>query len=68
MREIITALLLVCAVEGLLLAGFPTSMKRAMEETAKLPPRVLRVAGLVFAVVGVVGLWALRHFALLGSP
>jgi uncharacterized protein YjeT (DUF2065 family) len=65
MREIITAILLVCAVEGLLLAGFPEGMKRAMEDTAKLPPRILRMAGLVFAALGVFGLWALRHFALL---
>jgi uncharacterized protein len=63
MQEIITALLLVCAIEGLLLAGFPEGMKRAMDETAKLPPRILRIAGLVFAVIGIVGLWALRHFA-----
>lgn len=65
MRDIITALLLVCAVEGLLLAGFPQAMKRAMEDAAQLPPRFLRIAGLVFAVIGIVGLWALRHFAAL---
>lgn len=63
MRDILTALLLVAAVEGLLLAGFPEGMRRAMEETSKVPPRLLRMAGFGFAIVGVFGLWAMRHFA-----
>jgi uncharacterized protein YjeT (DUF2065 family) len=62
MREIITALLLVAAVEGLLLAGFPEGMRRAMEETARVPARYLRVAGFGFAIIGIVGLWAMRPF------
>ncbi|MCA0405623.1 MAG: DUF2065 domain-containing protein [Proteobacteria bacterium] len=63
MREILTALLLVAAVEGLLLAGFPEAMRRAMEETSRMPARLLRIAGFGFAVIGIFGLWAMRHFA-----
>lgn len=62
MRDILTALLLVAAVEGLLLAGFPEGMRHAMEETAKVPARMLRYAGFGFAVVGIVGLWLMRQF------
>lgn len=62
MREIFVALLLVCAIEGLLLAGFPEGMRKAMEETSKVPARQLRLAGFIFAVVGIGGLWALRRF------
>ncbi len=63
MREVLAAILLVAAVEGLLLAGFPDAMRRAMEETARVPVRLLRIAGFVFAVIGIVGLWLLRQFA-----
>lgn len=62
MRELFTALLLVCAVEGLLLAAFPEGMRKAMEDTSRLPPRLLRVAGLVLALIGVFGVWAIRGF------
>jgi uncharacterized protein len=62
MRELITALLLVLAVEGLLLAAFPEGMRKAMAETASLPPRVLRIAGFVLALLGVFGVWAARGF------
>lgn len=65
MREVFVGLLLVCAIEGLLLAGFPEGMRKAMEETSKVPARYLRLAGLVFALVGVGGLWLLRQLGTL---
>lgn len=61
MWEILTALGLVLAVEGLLYAAFPAEMKRAMAQILEMRPEQLRVAGLVAAAIGVTVVWIARR-------
>ena len=63
MRDLIAALGLALAVEGILLASFPDAMKRAMMEAAGSPRDRMRLVGIVSAVVGVVAIWAARRLA-----
>lgn len=61
MWEILAAIGLVLAVEGLLYAAFPAEMKRAMAQILELRPDQLRYAGLVAAVIGVAIVWVARR-------
>ena len=63
MRDFFAALGLVFAIEGLLMAGFTSTMKQRMSEIAKLEPNLLRGFGLGAAVFGVLVVWAVRSFA-----
>ena len=49
-------------MEGLLCAAFPGAMRRAMEEASHLSEHVMRTAGIVSAVIGVVVLWLMKGF------
>ena len=60
MRDFITAIGLVFAIEGLLLAAFPAAMRKAMADAAGSDDRFLRRIGLISAVVGVVIVFLLR--------
>jgi uncharacterized protein len=60
MWDLVTALGLVLAVEGILFAAFPDAMKRAMEEAAKTPRDRMRVVGIAGGIVGVLIVWAAR--------
>ncbi|WP_342360843.1 DUF2065 domain-containing protein [Terrarubrum flagellatum] len=60
MKDFGAAIGLAFAIEGLLLAAFPTLMRRSMAEAALRPDSWLRAAGLISAVVGVVLVWAAR--------
>jgi uncharacterized protein len=53
-----TALVLV--IEGVLYALFPEGMKRAAAVVLAIPPRLLRMAGLAAACVGVALVWVVR--------
>lgn len=60
MTDLIAALGLALAVEGLLFAAFPDAAKRAMIEAAQTPGERMRLVGIGSAVLGVVIVWAAR--------
>ncbi|MBE0532861.1 MAG: DUF2065 domain-containing protein [Rhodospirillales bacterium] len=60
MSDLITAVGLAIAIEGLLYALFPDGMKAAMAKLQTQPASHLRTAGLVAAVVGVSVVWIVR--------
>lgn len=63
MKDLVAALGLALAVEGILFASFPEAMKRAMMDAAASPRDRLRIVGIASAVLGVVIVWAARRFA-----
>ncbi len=60
MLDLIAALGLALAVEGILFAAFPDGMRRAMYEAAHSPSDRMRLVGLVSALVGVGIIWLVR--------
>ncbi len=62
MFDLIAALGLALAVEGLLFAAFPNGVRKAMYEAAHTPSDRVRIVGVVSAVAGVVIVWAARQF------
>lgn len=54
------ALGLVFAIEGLLFAAFPGVTKRAMNHVMETPDSVLRLVGIVSAVIGIALIWFIR--------
>ena len=60
MTELLAALGLALAVEGLLFAAFPDAVRRAMMEAAQTPSERMRLVGLASAALGVVIVWAAR--------
>jgi len=60
MSELVTALALAIAIEGILYALFPDSMKRMMASVLEMPSSNLRVVGLIAAVLGVSLIWVIR--------
>ncbi len=61
MEDLVAALGLALAIEGLLCASFPDAMKRAMLEAAGSPRDRIRGVGIGSAVVGVLVVWAARR-------
>jgi uncharacterized protein YjeT (DUF2065 family) len=53
MRDFMSALGLVFAIEGLLFAAFPAFIKVRMSEMLQTPDQRLRMIGLLTAVIGV---------------
>jgi uncharacterized protein YjeT (DUF2065 family) len=62
MFDLIAALGLALAVEGILFAAFPEGVRRAMYEAAHTPSDRMRMVGIISAVVGVVIIWLARQF------
>jgi uncharacterized protein len=60
MSDFFAALGLFFVIEGICLAAFPLSAKRAMAAVLARPDAPLRIAGLVSAVVGVLIVWLVR--------
>ncbi|OHC83436.1 MAG: hypothetical protein A3G73_07965 [Rhodospirillales bacterium RIFCSPLOWO2_12_FULL_67_15] len=60
MSDLVAALGLAMAIEGILYALFPDGMRRMMERALALPPRVIRATGLVAALAGVGLVWLAR--------
>ena len=58
--DLITALALILVIEGALYALFPEAMKRMILSIADMPAGILRNAGLIAAVIGVVIVWLVR--------
>ncbi|PPD15416.1 MAG: hypothetical protein CTY25_06660 [Methylobacterium sp.] len=62
MRDLLIALALMFAIEGIAFAAFPRAMRRAMRDAAETPDGVLRLVGIASALVGIVLVWAIRGF------
>jgi hypothetical protein len=62
MMDLIAALGLALAVEGLLFAAFPDGMRRAMFEAAHSPSDQMRLVGIVSALIGLGVIWLVRQF------
>ena len=60
MSDFLVALGLVFAIEGLVFAAFPATVKRAMTHVKETPDGALRIVGIVSAVAGIVLIWLLR--------
>ncbi len=63
MLDLIAALGLALAVEGILFAAFPDGMRRAMYEAAHSPSDQMRIVGIISALIGVGVIWLVRHFS-----
>jgi uncharacterized protein YjeT (DUF2065 family) len=48
-------------LEGLMFAASPAWMRRAMKSAMATPDNILRVVGIVLAVVGLVLIWFVRR-------
>lgn len=60
MTELLTALCLAVAIEGIAYAAFPDAMRRTMAKIALMPTASLRRMGLIAAIIAIGGLWLLR--------
>jgi uncharacterized protein len=60
MSDFAAALGLVFVIEGILFAAFPGPAKRAVSTALQTPDNVLRVTGLVSAVIGLIIVWLVR--------
>jgi hypothetical protein len=60
MTDLLAALGLALAVEGLLFAAFPDAVRRAMLDAASAPPERMRLVGIASACAGVVIVAAAR--------
>jgi uncharacterized protein YjeT (DUF2065 family) len=58
--DLLTALALMIALEGVLYALFPGGMQAMMRVAIAQPPATLRLAGLLAATVGVLLVWWIR--------
>lgn len=59
-KDVVFAIGLLLAFEGLLFAAFPSTMRRAMEEAAGMSEQVMRLVGVCSAILGIALLWAFR--------
>jgi uncharacterized protein YjeT (DUF2065 family) len=62
MAELVAALGLALAIEGIVFAAFPDAMQRAMRDAAESPRERMRLVGIISAALGVVIVWAARRF------
>jgi uncharacterized protein len=62
--DLVAALGLALALEGLAFAAFPEAVRRAMLDAAETPRERMRLVGIVSAVLGVVIVWSVRRFGL----
>ena len=60
MSDFLAALGLFFAIEGIVLAAFPGGAKRTMAAVLNTPDGLLRIAGIVSALVGVLIVWLVR--------
>jgi len=60
MSDLVVALGLVFALEGLILAAFPVAIKQAMANMVETPEGTLRLVGIVSALFGLVVVWLIR--------
>lgn len=60
MKDLATALALVCVIEGVLYSLFPEGMRRVVAQVTVLPASALRATGLLATCVGVAAVWLIR--------
>lgn len=60
MQDLVVALGLALAIEGMLYALFPDGMRRALAAVLEQPTPTVRTAGLAMAALGVVVIWLIR--------
>ncbi len=60
MADLMTALGLAIAIEGIAYALFPDAMKRMMAKVMDQPAGSIRTAGITGAVIGVFIIWLVR--------
>ena len=60
MADLMTALGLAIAIEGMAYALFPDAMKRMMAKVMDQPTSGIRTAGITGAVIGVFIIWLVR--------
>lgn len=60
MADLITALGLALAIEGVAYALFPDGMRKMIAQVMEQPNSVIRTAGIIAAVAGVVIVWLVR--------
>jgi hypothetical protein len=60
MADLMTALGLALAIEGMAYALFPDGMRKMIAQVMEQPNSVIRSAGVVAAVAGVVIVWLVR--------
>ena len=61
MADLVAAIGLVFAIEGIIFAAFPLGAKRAMAATLDIPDSRLRIVGLAGAIIGVLIVWLVRR-------
>jgi len=61
MTDLLTAIALAIAIEGVLYAVFPEAMKKFMVQVLGQPDTVLRKAGVTALVAGVACIWLVRR-------
>jgi uncharacterized protein YjeT (DUF2065 family) len=61
MEDFLVALGLVLALEGILYAAAPRTMKRLVATLVTQPEGAVRVSGLAAAILGVVIVWLVRR-------
>lgn len=62
MREFLTALALMLAIEGLSFAAFPRGMQQALKDASEMDEKLLRRIGVIAAIAGVFLVWAAKGF------
>ena len=60
MSDLLVAIGLVFAIEGILFAAFPAMVRRAMLHVVETPDATLRLVGIGSAVIGVILVWLVR--------
>jgi uncharacterized protein len=60
MSDLLAALGLLFALEGLVLAAFPVATKQAMANLLETPESTLRIVGIVSAALGLLVVWLVR--------
>ncbi len=60
MWDLVVAVGLMLAIEGLLFAAFPGGVKQAMANVQDTPDHVLRGVGIACAIVGILAIWMVR--------
>ncbi len=60
MSDLVVAVGLVLAIEGIVFAAFPAATREALAAAAATPDWILRRTGIVAAVIGVAIVWLIR--------
>jgi len=60
MRDFLVAIGLVLAIEGLIFAALPGIAKRLAASALEAPEGMLRISGILSALVGVLVIWLVR--------